>query len=122
MPPPIARSRPECRGSWLPRATIRACSSSSPAAESTAHRRNPMARKPHPARIGAFVIGSIVLAVVAVMIWGSGALFERKYEYVCYFPYSVSGLSKGAPVKYRGVEVGVVKDIKVRFRQELDDE
>ncbi len=81
-----------------------------------------MAKKTNPARIGAFVIGSIALAVVAVMIWGSSALFERKYEYVCYFSGSVNGLRRGAPVKYRGVEVGVVKDIKVRFHQAPDDQ
>jgi paraquat-inducible protein B len=81
-----------------------------------------MAKKSHPALIGAFVIGAVALAVVAVVIWGSSTLFERKYEYVCYFPGSVNGLKRGAPVKYRGVEVGVVKDIKVRFRQAPDDQ
>src|SRR5262249_34651110 len=59
--------------------------------------------------------------VAAAVIWGSRALFERKYEYVCYFSGSVNGLSKGAPVKYRGVEIGVVKDIKIRYRQAPDD-
>jgi paraquat-inducible protein B len=71
--------------------------------------------------IGAFVVGSLVLVVVAVAIWGSSELFERKYRYLCYFPGSVDGLARGAPVKYRGVEIGVVKDIKVRFRQAPDD-
>jgi paraquat-inducible protein B len=80
-----------------------------------------MAKKANPALIGGFVVGSLVLAVVAVTIWGSSELFERKYQYICYFPGSVDGLSRGAPVKYRGVEIGVVRDIKVRFRQAPDD-
>jgi paraquat-inducible protein B len=80
-----------------------------------------MAKKANPALIGAFVVGSLVLVVVAVAVWGSSELFERKYKYICYFPGSVDGLSRGAPVKYRGVEIGVVKDIKVRFRQAPDD-
>jgi len=80
-----------------------------------------MAKKANPALIGAFVVGAIALAVTAVVTWGSQALFERKYEYVCYFPGSVNGLNGGAPVKYRGVEVGVVKEIKVRFRQAPED-
>jgi len=80
-----------------------------------------MARKANPALIGAFVVGSLVLAVLAVATWGSSELFERKYDYICYFPGSVDGLSPGAPVKYRGVEIGIVKDIKVRFRQAPDD-
>jgi paraquat-inducible protein B len=80
-----------------------------------------MAEQTHPTRIGAFVVGAIALVLCAVLLWGSKALFERKYPYVCYFPGTVTGLSKGAPVKYRGVDVGTVKDIKVRFRQAPDD-
>ena len=80
-----------------------------------------MAKKSNLALVGAFVVTSIALAVVAVLIWGSRALFERKYQYVCYFPGSVNGLSRGAPVKYRGVEIGVVKDIRLRFHQAPDE-
>jgi paraquat-inducible protein B len=80
-----------------------------------------MSRKGNPALIGAFVVGSFVLVLAAVAVWGSRALFERKYEYVCYFKGSVNGLDKGAPVKYRGVQVGVVKELKVRFRQPAED-
>jgi ABC-type transporter Mla subunit MlaD len=80
-----------------------------------------MAKKTNPALIGAFVFGAVLLFVAAALIWGSRALFEHKYEYICYFPGSVNGLNRGAPVKYRGVEIGVVKDIKIRFRQAPDD-
>lgn len=80
-----------------------------------------MAKKTNPAVIGAFVAGALVLALAAVVVWGSPTLFERKYQYVCYFDGSVNGLVRGAPMKYRGVEVGVVKDIRVRYRQAPDD-
>jgi paraquat-inducible protein B len=80
-----------------------------------------MSRKANPALIGAFVIGSVVLVVVAVVIWGSRGLFERKYEYVCYFPGSVHGLDRGASVEYRGVQIGVVKEVRLRFRQPAED-
>jgi paraquat-inducible protein B len=80
-----------------------------------------MAKKTNPALIGGFVVGAVALAVAAVLIWGSQALFERKHAYICYFPGSVSGLNEGAPVKYRGVEVGIVKEIKIRFRQAPED-
>jgi paraquat-inducible protein B len=80
-----------------------------------------MAKKSNPALIGAFVLGAIALAVVAIVLWGSESLFERKYECVCYFPGSVAGLTKGATVKYRGVEIGVVKEVRVRFRQPIEE-
>jgi paraquat-inducible protein B len=80
-----------------------------------------MSKKANPAIIGAFVIVSLALAVGAIAIWGSSSLFERKHEYVCYFPGSVSGLTRGAAVKYRGVEIGVVKQVRIRFRQAPDD-
>src|SRR5262249_52772168 len=77
--------------------------------------------KSNPVVIGGFVLGAILLTIVALLLWGSRSLFERKYEYVCYFPGSVNGLSKGAPVKYRGVEIGVVRDIRIRYKQAADD-
>jgi paraquat-inducible protein B len=80
-----------------------------------------MAKKTNSALVGAFVLGAVLLTFLAVVIWGSRALFERKHEYICYFPGSVNGLATGAPVKYRGVEVGVVKDIRVRFHQAPED-
>jgi len=76
-----------------------------------------MAKKSSPALIGVFVVGAVLLTIAAVVIWGSRTLFERKYEYVCYFSGSVNGLSKGAPVKYRGVEIGAVTEVRVRYHQ-----
>jgi paraquat-inducible protein B len=80
-----------------------------------------MASKTNPALIGAFALGAVGLTIAAVVLWGSRSLFERKYEYVCYFDGAVQGLSQGAPVKYRGVDVGVVKDIRVRYRETSGD-
>ncbi len=76
-----------------------------------------MGRKANPALIGAFVIGGIVLAVVAVTIWGSGKLFKHEYVAVSYFPGSVNGLSPGAPVKFRGVQIGEVAEIRLLYQQ-----
>src|SRR5262245_2294246 len=80
-----------------------------------------MAKKFSPPVIGVFVVGAMVLTIAAVLIWGSRSLFEHKFEYVCYFAGSINVLAKGAPVKYRGVDFGVVKDIKIRYRQAPDD-
>jgi len=76
-----------------------------------------MGKKANPALIGAFVLGAIALIVVAVVVWGKGQLFETSQLYVAYFNGSVNGLTKGAPVKFRGVQIGEVTDIRLRYKQ-----
>jgi paraquat-inducible protein B len=63
--------------------------------------------------IGAFVVGAVVLVVIAVVVFGSGRLFRQTRDFVLYFDNSVNGLRIGAPVKIKGVEVGSVKDIRL---------
>ncbi|HQP52311.1 MAG TPA: MlaD family protein [Syntrophorhabdaceae bacterium] len=65
--------------------------------------------------IGVFVIGAIALAVLAVVVFGSGRFFSEKMPLVMYFEGSVAGLNIGSPVMFRGVKVGIVKDIVLRF-------
>jgi paraquat-inducible protein B len=76
-----------------------------------------VAKRPNPTVVGAFILGGALLIVAALAIWGSGKLFERRYRYVCYFPGSVNGLAVGAAVKYRGVPVGEVTGLRIRFEQ-----
>jgi paraquat-inducible protein B len=80
-----------------------------------------MSKRPNPALVGAFILGAAALVILAITVWGSGRLFERRYKYLCYFPGSVHGLQIGAPVKYRGVAIGEVVDMRVRFEQAADD-
>jgi paraquat-inducible protein B len=72
-------------------------------------------RRVSPTLIGAFVLGAVLLAVMAVVLIGSGRYFHRTAPFVLYFPGSVNGLRVGAPVKFRGVEVGSVEDIRIRL-------
>jgi len=65
--------------------------------------------------IGIFVLSAIGLAVAAVVILGSGKFFKTRLKAVCYFEGSVGGLNVGAPVEFRGVKVGTVSDIILRF-------
>ena len=74
-----------------------------------------MSKKANPALIGAFVVGAILLVVGAVTIIGSGRLFRKTYEFVLYFEGSVSGLREGAPVKYKGVEIGTITNILLQL-------
>lgn len=70
-----------------------------------------MAKRANPASVGAFVIGAIVLAVVGVALLGSGSLFQQTHEFVCFFDGNVNGLRVGALVKFKGVEIGEVRQI-----------
>lgn len=65
--------------------------------------------------IGLFVLGAIALVVIAIVTLGSGKLFKRTTPAVCYFEGSVGGLNEGAPVVFRGVKIGTVKEIAFRF-------
>jgi paraquat-inducible protein B len=78
-----------------------------------------MSRKVSPTLIGAFVAGAVALSVVAVTVFGSGRYFRKTYDFVLYFGSSVNGLRVGAPVKFRGVEVGAVKDIRLQLEPDM---
>jgi paraquat-inducible protein B len=78
-----------------------------------------MNKKVSPTLIGTFVVGALALIVIAVLAFGSGRLFRHTKEFVLYFDSSVNGLRVGAPVKFRGVEVGSVKEILLRLEQDM---
>jgi paraquat-inducible protein B len=74
-----------------------------------------MAAKASKTVIGAFVVGAVALAVAGIMLFGSGKFFAKKKKFAVVFDTSVKGLSVGAPLMFKGVKVGEVKDIIVRF-------
>ncbi|MFA4889745.1 MAG: MlaD family protein [Candidatus Omnitrophota bacterium] len=80
-----------------------------------------MARKANKSIIGAFVVGAVVLLAAAILVFGSGAIFKRSDKYVLFFDGSVKGLSEGAPVIFRGVKIGAVKDIGLEFDSKTDN-
>ena len=63
--------------------------------------------------IGAFVVGSFALLVAAIVVVGSGKMFQKPIQFVCFFPGDVNGLKVGAPVKFRGVQIGSVASIRL---------
>jgi phospholipid/cholesterol/gamma-HCH transport system substrate-binding protein len=74
-----------------------------------------MSIRANPAVIGAFVVGAVALLLVALLIWGGTGVFRTKLHYVLFFDSSVTGLAKGAPVLARGVKVGEVTDVQIRW-------
>jgi len=72
-----------------------------------------MSKKASPTRIGIFVILSFALFVAGIVLFGGGKMFSRKNTAIVYFEGSLQGLNVGAPVAYRGITIGEVKEIKV---------
>jgi len=70
-----------------------------------------MAKRADPKTVGLFVLGAIALGVIALAVLGSGKLFRKTHQFVCFFDGSVNGLRIGAAVKFKGVEIGEVKNI-----------
>jgi paraquat-inducible protein B len=72
-----------------------------------------MSKRPSPAMIGVFVLGALGLGVLAIVLLGSGRLFRETVPFVLSFTGSVNGLNVGAPVKFKGVEIGSVTDLRL---------
>ena len=70
-----------------------------------------MSARANPTLIGGFVLGGVLLAVIAVVVFGSGRLFRDTRTFISFFDGSLSGLDIGAPVRFRGIDVGAVTDI-----------
>ena len=72
-----------------------------------------MSKEVNKVAIGGFVIGGIGLAILAILVFGSGKFFQKKSMHVLFFEGSVKGLNVGSPVKFRGVDIGLVKNIQL---------
>ena len=80
-----------------------------------------MSKPSNPTLIGSFVLGAVLLLVVAVLLFGGAALFASKRTLVSYFPGSVKGLREGSSVALNGVRVGYVKDLQLEGDLKADN-
>jgi len=72
-----------------------------------------MEREANYAAVGAFVVLVVIMAVLFVY-WYSDSREHRDYKrYEVYFEGSVSGLERGAQVRYLGVDVGRVYSMRI---------
>ena len=74
-----------------------------------------MSKPANKTMIGTFVVVAVVLAVAAVVLFGSGKFFQQTERWIVFFEGSVKGLNVGSPVVFRGVQIGQVTDIIVGF-------
>jgi paraquat-inducible protein B len=74
-----------------------------------------MNRKASPAMIGGFVVAACGLLVLMIVALSAGRVFRTKAKVIVYFADSVGGLNVGAPVRFLGIEVGKVKDVRINM-------
>ena len=80
-----------------------------------------MSQKANPTLIGLFVIIAGALTFGALMILGSGRFFKETETFVMYFDSDVAGLNVGAPVQFRGVQIGEVADIRLEYHTDTGE-
>lgn len=78
-------------------------------------------KKKNSFRIGAFIVGAILLVFLALLFFSGGDLFSQKERVVMYFEGSVQGLQVGAPIKLKGVILGEITDIQINFDSNTQD-
>jgi paraquat-inducible protein B len=71
--------------------------------------------KASPSLVGLFVLGALLLGLLALTTFGGINLFSRPQRFEVFFDESVHGLDLGSAVKLRGVRVGRVVDIHLRY-------
>ena len=64
-------------------------------------------------KLGAFVVGSVVIGVAAAIVLTAETMRVAAVTYTSYFDEAVTGLEVGSPVRYRGVKIGNVTAIDV---------
>ena len=75
-----------------------------------------MEREANYVAVGAFILLVMAMAV-AFVLWYTDANDQRDYDvYEIYFTGSVSGLDRGSPVRYLGVDVGRVRRLSIDRR------
>ena len=61
------------------------------------------------------MIGGFALLIIALLSFGGVSWFSKPQQFVVYFDESIHGLDKGSPVKLRGVRIGRVASLNIRY-------
>ncbi len=79
-----------------------------------------MKTKVSPAVVGLFVLGALGLGLIALLSFGGINFFSKPQRFVVYFDETIHGLDQGSPVKLRGVRVGRVASINLRYNAQAN--
>lgn len=77
-----------------------------------------MSEKPHTVAIGAFVIGALLIGITLVLFALGSGFGRQRDTIVMVFDGSVKGLTVGAPLALRGVNVGQVTNIELMLNSD----
>lgn len=77
-----------------------------------------MSKEGNPTKIGAFIVGAILLLIASILVFSSNTLFSKNQKFIVVFKESINGLAIGAPIKLYGVQIGHVTEIKVERDKE----
>lgn len=80
-----------------------------------------MSKQANPTSLGLFFVIGLALALGGLLTFSSRSLFHPRQKEIVYFDASLKGLSPGAPVKFRGVNIGSVAEILIRHNQDSND-
>ncbi len=81
-----------------------------------------MSKKANPTAIGIFIFLGLILLVGGLLLFTSSKLFSASRKCIIYFDNTLSGLNVGAPVKFRGVTIGSVSQVMIRYNQATNDQ
>ncbi len=65
------------------------------------------------ARLGAFVVFGVVLLAGSIAVLAGLSLWDTRHRYTVRYQDSVSGLEPSAAVKYQGLRIGNVEDMRI---------
>lgn len=71
-----------------------------------------MNQKANYFKLGLFVISAFIFFALFLVIFGAGEFLKKELLVETCFNESVQGLSIGSEVKYKGIKIGTVKEIK----------
>ena len=72
-----------------------------------------MAKQANRIMIGVFVVVALILMAASLVLFSSGKFFQKTDKFVLYFDESLKGLSVGAPVLFKGIQVGSATSIVI---------
>ena len=75
----------------------------------------------HKAAVGGFFLVGVGILIFGIMALGGGQLFSKDVKFNIWFDTSVSGLSLGAPVVFRGVDLGTVTSIGLAVTSDMSN-